>query len=287
MSNKNLKSIALIGGDLRQVSAKDHLCELGYTCSAYGIDTYIESVSENELKNAQIYLLPVPVMRGEYINMPFSDVKMTIEDFVKNVAGENRICVGGLIPCQMKDELIKKGCTVFDLCENERYAYLNAVPTAEGAIGIAISHTKTTLNESSCAIIGYGRIGRCLTRRLKGFNADISVFARKEKDRSEAEAEGYDAYDIRNINDVISSFDVIFNTVPSVIVNGDGVKNIKKDAVVIELASDKGGFDTESALKYGVNIITARSLPGRTAPVSAGKIIAKCLDSFLKTEEQV
>ena len=287
MTYKSQKNIALIGGDLRQLFAKESLEGLGYNCMAYGIDTYTESTDIKALKEAQVYLLPVPVMRGEYINMPFSDTKMTSDDFVKNLVEENCICVGGLIPKQMKEELSKKGCTVFDLCENERYAYLNAVPTAEGAVGIAISHTKTTLDGSSCAIIGYGRIGRCLSRRLRGFNADISVFARKEKDLSEAEAEGYHAYDISGINGVISSFDVIFNTVPRVVVNGDGVKNIKKDAVVIELASGKGGFDTESALKYGVNIITARSLPGRTAPVSAGKIIAKCLDSFLRAEEQV
>ena len=38
-----------------------------------------------------------------------------------------------------------------------------------------------------------------------------------------------------------------------------------------------GGIDPVGALRHGTRVISAQSLPGRVAPVTAGKIIARCV----------
>jgi dipicolinate synthase subunit A len=69
--------------------------------------------------------------------------------------------------------------------------------------------------------------------------------------------------------------------VPDKVINEAELSVIPADTPVIELASRPGGFDTAAALRCGTRIISALSLPGRVAPVTAGRIIADRLLSYL------
>ena len=51
------------------------------------------------------------------------------------------------------------------------------------------------------------------------------------------------------------------------------LKNIQKNALVIDLASKPGGVDFSAAKALGIKVIWALSLPGKVAPVTSGKII--------------
>lgn len=44
------------------------------------------------------------------------------------------------------------------------------------------------------------------------------------------------------------------------------------------------GVDFEAAAELGVQVIWALSLPGKTAPVSAGKILARTISEILAAE---
>ena len=283
MTNKN--KIALIGGDIRQLYCGSALNENGYETALFGFDTYESSVPLSEaVKDAAALIFPVPVMKGDYLNLPLSNDKLSLSVLMSSLpdADGKVLAAGGMISPEMKTALEEKGYTVFDLCENETFNYLNAIPTAEGAVSLAMSHTKITLNGSGCLVIGYGRIGRVLSRMLKALGAAVTVVARKEKDRTEAESEGMAARDYKYLPSVCSSADVIFNTVPAVVLENDALSKVRKDVPVIELASKPGGVDTVSALKYGTRVISAQSLPGRVAPVTAGRVIARCIRSVLE-----
>ena len=52
------------------------------------------------------------------------------------------------------------------------------------------------------------------------------------------------------------------------------LKIVRGDALIIDLASKPGGVDFDAGKKLGINVIWALSLPGKTAPDSAGEIIA-------------
>lgn len=50
---------------------------------------------------------------------------------------------------------------------------MNAVPTAEGAIQIAMEQTDVTLHGLPVLVIGHGRIGSLLARRLAALGAKV------------------------------------------------------------------------------------------------------------------
>ena len=275
------KNILLIGGDLRQLHAGEELVKHGYTLSFFALDTYKEGcILQDALGKADAVLLPVPVSRGDYMNFPLSNEKLTprvlASEIVKN-SKPGAVIFGGKYPSDMTAVFDKNGINYSDLCESETFNYLNAVPTAEGAIALAMGNTPVTLDGSNCLVLGYGRIGKCLARRLSALGASVTIAARKEKDRVEAGIDGMTPVDYPALPDVMKKFDAVFNTVPMIVLNEEMLGELRDGVPVIELASKPGGIDPVGAVRFGTRVISAQSLPGRVAPVTAGKIIARCI----------
>ena len=80
----------------------------------------------------------------------------------------------------------------------------------------------------------------------------------------------------------IKTYDIIFNTIPALILDEEILSNVKKDALIIDLASKPGGVDFEAAKALGVRVIWALSLPGKVAPVSSGAIIKDTIMNIIK-----
>ena len=139
----------------------------------------------------------------------------------------------------------------------------NAVPTAEGAIEIAIAETPFTIHGSKSLVLGYGKIGKILSKDLYALG-------------------GYEPLPLDNLKDHIHEFDIIFNTIPSLILDDEILAKVKKDALIIDLASKPGGIDFDAAKSYGLKVIWALSLPGKIAPVSSGAIIKDTIMNIIK-----
>ena len=83
----------------------------------------------------------------------------------------------------------------------------NAFLTAEGALSTAIESSAVSLINSRVLITGYGRIGKALAKYLSVFTRNITVFARKEKDRADAICNSFNAIvfeDMDRIDDGIA-----------------------------------------------------------------------------------
>ena len=158
---------------------------------------------------------------------------------------------------------------------------LNAVPTAEGAVQIAMEELATTIFGQKILITGFGRITKVLVKILVGLGADVTVAARKYSDISWAEIYGCKGIHISQLNENISEFNAIFNTVPALIFDKNALVSVKKDALIIDLASKPGGVDFETAGVLGINVVWALSLPGKVAPISSGEIIAYTILNIL------
>lgn len=161
----------------------------------------------------------------------------------------------------------------------------NAVPTAEGAIEIAMTETPITIHGSKCLVTGYGKIGKILSKMLCGLGAQTYVEARKYADLAMIEGHGYEPLALGELKSRIGEFDIIFNTVPAMIFDENILKNVKKDALIIDLASKPGGVDFEAAKELGVRVIWALSLPGKVAPTTSGAIIKDTIMNMLKEME--
>ena len=68
-------------------------------------------------------------------------------------------------------------------------------------------------------------------------------------------------------------YDIIFNTIPSMILNEERLRLLKREAIIIDLASKPGGVDFEKAKEFGVNARLELGLPGRVAPTTSAEYI--------------
>ena len=283
-----MKSISVIGGDLRQLTLAELLSADGYEVSVSGFGR--DSVSgryrtENDLKRASeadIIILPMPVVQSKgLLNAPFSDTPIALSEIAESVKS-TALILGGRIGEDTYS--LFESCKCIDYYEREELMIKNAVPTAEGAIEIAITETPVTLAKSRCLIIGYGRIGKVLSRLLYGMGADVTVSARRYSDLAWIEVNGYTAVHNKDIIKSADSYDVIFNTAPALILDEAVLAKINPDSIVIDLASKPGGVDFQKAKDLGLKVIWALSLPGKTAPLTSGKIIKETVSNILYEE---
>ena len=106
--------------------------------------------------------------------------------------------------------------------------------------------------------MGYGRIGKILSRMLHGLGANVWVEARKYADLAMIEGHGYEPLSLGELKNVVGEFDIIFNTVPSLILDEALLKRVHPDTLIIDLASKPGGVDFESAKLMGIKVISSR-----------------------------
>lgn len=279
------ESISVIGGDMRQLTLARELKSAGYCVSLYGFDTecteFIPQPPLSAVLDADIIVLPVPVsFDGKTVNMPFSHEKLALEILLENI-NPSSLVFGGRIQKEAAALLEKRRIAFRDYMTREELAIRNAVPTAEGAVEIAMSELPITLNGSKCLVLGYGKIGKILSKMLMGIGAQTYVEARKYADLAMIESHGCESVPLCELKNRICEFDVIFNTVPAVILTENILQNINKDALVIDLASKPGGVDFEAANRLGIKVIWALSLPGKVAPVTSGIIIKDTILNIL------
>ncbi len=279
----SLPKIALLGGDLRQLAAADALRAAGYPVALWGFDTYAEGISlprEEVLQGASLLLLPVPVLRCDRLNLPFSAQRLEPDALADELLAHRdtlRLVAGGKIPPSLTETLTCGGVEVRDLTDTETFNLRNAIPTAEGAIAIAMQHLDVTLHGASVCVTGFGRIGRILCRLLASLGAHVTAVARSSRDMALAEVEGYRPATYGDLPTLGPTFDAVFNTVPTTVLTESVLAALKPEALIVDLASKPGGVDHEAALRQNRRVVTALSLPGKVAPVTAGRIIADCL----------
>ena len=166
-----------------------------------------------------------------------------------------------------------------DYYRREELAVGNAIPTAEGAVGIAIREYPGTINGAKCLITGFGRIGKNLAIILRGMGAEVFCAARKKADLMQMRAFGVQPLTYREIS---RRFDLIFNTVPAKVLTSPVLMQQTRDTLIIELASAPGGIDLKRAEELHLHVIDAPSLPGRVAPKTAAEYIKEAVYNILE-----
>ncbi len=291
---KDTDKILFIGGDMRQIRAINEISKLRNTAALGFEDAGLKYFNENVLalnssndinETFKTIIFPLPyTVDGENINTPFSKSPVSVTTILKALPPKCNIFAG---KC---DDRLKALAEVYeanlvDYFDREELQVLNAIPTAEGAIQIAMQETKHTLHNSQCLVIGNGRIGKILAKMLHGIGAKVTVSARKQKDLAQIQSFGYSSIPLWKLHDFIGKFDVIFNTVPVMILDADLISKINKNCVVIDLASKPGGVDFEIAYSRDLKVIWALSLPGKVAPDTAGDIIKDTIINILNEME--
>lgn len=276
------KRFSVIGGDQRQLYIADMLRSADIPCVTFGFAESRLSL-EDATGFGEIIMLPIPSFKGHNLNAPLCPLAIPTERLIRqNYCG--KIIFGGKIPQKFISAAELQEAKVIDITERNDFALQNAVSTAEGAIMIAMRETDFTIQGSSCLVVGYGRIGKILANRLKSLNASVTATARRTDGISHITADGLRALTTNSIAENVKKFDIIFNTVPAVVFDDKVLSAMCTDTLIIDLASLPGGVDFEAASGYGIRAISALSLPGRTAPHSAAKVILDTVNNIISEE---
>ena len=293
--NKTMK-LAVLGGDKRQLAMAERLADYGYAVTVWGFGISPVSsrllISENwrdAVLASDAVILPLPASAdGVRVHAPLqgSDTFLRMTTLLDAISG--KYLFGGRLSESVRSIADQKQVRWFDYFESELLQLQNAVPTAEGAIEIALREMPVTLHGSGAAVIGYGRIGRVLAADLAALGARVCVYARKAEQRVLAEIAGHTAKRLTLRDgkilpeDGFSGLRVIFNTVPSRILTRDILGKIPRNCLLIDLASAPGGIDQVAANELGFKSVWGTSLPGKCAPETAGEIIAQTLHMQLE-----
>lgn len=279
MENNNLK-IAVLGGDNRQELLQKHLLSQGYNSSQ---EAYNGTCNYKNIFESDVLILPtVATTDGNTLNAPMYSEIIELDGLINGIK-QNKHIICGKLPKTYQDKIVSKGISLFQYTDNESFKTTNAVPTAEGAIAIAINNTDKTICGSECLIIGNGCIGKALTRILKGFGASITVSARKELDFSLLWADGVNHINTNSLNEQeLGKFHIIFNTVPKRIISHKKIAELTKENLIIDLASLPYGFDHERKNELNCKLLLSSSLPAIYAPKTSAIATQNVIENYLK-----
>lgn len=164
-------------------------------------------------------------------------------------------------------DFLNEGVERLDLLKDPYYLAANAAITAEAALGIVLRELHREITETNILVLGWGRIGKCLTHQLHHLNANVTVYARKDADRAMLRALGYRYATPDTLRRGLGRFHCIINTVPAPLLDRTDAMSIRSDALKLELAS--------GSWLPCAGVTLAHGLPGSCKPEASGALIAK------------
>lgn len=280
----------IIGGDLRQIYLAKKLQKDKNEVFVCGFENFVgfdklklKSLKISDLISSSKYIiLPVPASRNKkVINAPFSNSDIVLsEKLFSNL--KNKVVFAGIVSSLIED-VKPSGLYIRDYYQREDFLIPNALLTAEGAVSIALKEYGKSIFSSRCLVVGFGRIGKILAKLLKNMGAKVTVSARSVKDVSLAKISGFETTNVSKINEK-ADFDLIFNTVPALVLNEDVLGYLSSARTIIDLASSPGGTDKLAAEELGIKLIPALGIPGKCFPEAAGEIIADVIYKMIEEE---
>ena len=254
------KRFAVIGSDARQLAAGRALARAGYAVEG-----------PEEIALADYILLPLPL-----------DAARTPLAELLRAARPGALALGGMLSEEAKAIAAEAGVELVDYFLRPELACLNAVPTAEGCLALLMQLRQRTIWESEFLVLGYGRIGRAVARRLQALGGQVTIAARAPEQRAAARCAGLHAAPLTALEQLLPHFDAVINTIPAPVLGAAQLRCLPRGALILDLASRPGGTDFAAARELGLRAEHALSLPARCAPETAGALVAHTVEVILQ-----
>ena len=267
-----------MGGDNRQLALRTLLAQDGHIVSDLALSD--APIALSSLMQADCILFPIPTTdKNGFLFAPQHTSPIPLSGLL-DVLQPNQLIFGGKIPPPLYTEATKQNLLVHDFLAREDFSIANAVPTAEGALQLAMEHLPITIHQSQVLITGFGRVGQCTAQRFQAVGARVTIGARSPAQLALAETMGLNTIPLSSSGSATVPFDLVINTIPSPVLTAPIVEQLKAP-LLLELASPPGGFDRTAVQDLGLQLIDAQGLPGKVAPVTAARIIQNTLYQML------
>ena len=258
------KQFAVVGTDARQASAGRALARAGYKVGGV-----------QQLAQADCILLPLPL----------EDAKLPLEQLLR-AAKPGALALGGKVTAQADGIARAAGVELVDYFARPELTVYNAIPTAEGCIGILLARRSRTLWGAAVLVLGFGPVGRALAVRLAALGAQVTVAARRPVQRAQAEDLGLRAVPLAALATAADACDTVVNTIPAPVLTAAVLAALPKGSLIVDLASKPGGTDFAAARQLGHTALHALSLPAVCAPETAGEAVARTVQTILQEREE-
>ncbi|PKM79898.1 MAG: dipicolinic acid synthetase subunit A [Firmicutes bacterium HGW-Firmicutes-14] len=285
-------TVAVLGGDDRELILIPEMLHMGASVRVAGISKLtgqsgiqcFETVEE-AVRNAGFVVLPMPgidetgQIRAKYAEKPLYLNREVISSFDNGC-----VLIAGFARPLLKELAAGRGLKLVEIAEMDEVAILNSVPSAEGAIQMAMEGTEITIHGSRSIVLGFGRCGMTLARKLAAMGAITSVAARKGSDLARIREMGMEPLTYGQLEEKLGEADIIFNTVPFPVLDRSRLEKTSPTVYICDIASPPGGVDFKAAEELGRKAELAPGLPGKTAPRTAGLILAKVIPEIISCE---
>ncbi|MDQ1908889.1 dipicolinate synthase subunit DpsA [Paenibacillus sp. GD4] len=282
--------VAIIGGDARQLEVVHKCSELDATVFLFGFDNLSNQfsgitkaeLSPEVLQGMDAVILPAVGTDDEgQVETLFSSVVLKLTDEHIAALPKHAKVFTGMAKPYLRKLCTKYSIELIELFSLDDVAIYNSIPTAEGALMIAIQNTDITIHGSSCMVLGFGRTGLTMARTLQGIGARVQVGVNRPEYYARAHEMGLNPFYTSKLMSHVRDVDLLFNTIPSMIITAQVIAHMPHRAVIIDLASKPGGTDFRFAEKRGIKAILAPGLPGIVAPKTAGRIMADSMSRII------
>ena len=271
------KQTILLISDMRQVYLAEILTKRGNHVRCLDIrnkSTIKEQLVKLKvfLNEADVLVLPIPVTKG-------LDKEDLNEILNKNVKNDTVVMGGCFLPEQQKI-LEERGIRYLDFMEDEVVTEENAVATAEGAIAELVQNCPYNIEGSKIIVTGYGCCGKAIAKKLGALGARVTVLARRSEARKQAKQDGFYAVDFAFGPEEAMGAVMLVNTVPAPVVTRLMIRELPRDAYILDIASNPGGTDFACAKESGISADLVLGIPGRFSPKASAYILARAMERF-------
>ncbi|AEG60174.1 dipicolinate synthase subunit DpsA [Desulforamulus ruminis] len=284
--------VAVLGGDAREIVLVSTLSRLGAYVRVVGLPVkndpphvQVYPTLEDALAEVQAVILPVPgILEKSIIYSVYSESPLVLSEVLLVKLPPQTPIFAGFARPKLKEMVQRSNVRLITLLDLDEVAILNSIPSAEGAVQMAMENTAITIHGSQSFVLGFGRTGATIARLLQGMGAKVTVVSRNASQRARVYEQGMNAISFDELADEIPQAEIIFNTVPSMVLTNCILSKASEEAVIIDVASPPGGTDFEAAERLGVKALLAPGLPGKVAPKTAGQILARVIPKLLVRE---
>lgn len=281
----------LVGGDRRQAELARRLSADGYQVHTWALENGLPGEAPGDacrppegLSQADCVILPLPAAEGTLLHSPLSRFHPTLEQ-VFDALSSGQLVFAGKADSGLQALARERGVHLLDYFARDELAVANAVPTAEGAIQIAMEQLPITLHGAPVLVVGFGRVGQATALRLAALGAQVTVAARRWEALAWAQALGCQGLLLSQLAEQPHAFSLVINTVPAQVLGKAVLECLPSGCLILDLASKPGGVDRSAAQALGLPVIHALSLPGKAAPVTAAAIIQTTIYHMLQEME--
>ena len=230
----------------------------------------------------KIYILPTPITKLD--ENPI--LKEKLKEELITCKGP-LIVFAGAINEAWKQFLEQNGIVYWDFMQLPEVVEQNAWITAEATLAEVLNHGQYSVAGQRILVTGYGCCGEKIAKVFAAMGAVVTVAARRQDSRKQVVSDGYHAVSFEEMEKAVQTAHTIINTVPAMVITEKVIQNMRKDALIVDIASKPGGTDFESAQRWGIQARLALGLPGKYTTTSSALALEAAISKYAPLEKDI